>query len=66
MEEKRLNDIISDLEIANHYLYELCKEHCFKGEDLKKFEDAYALVKGAINHLGAEEARMEVYRYSDE
>lgn len=66
MEEKKLRDIISDLEIANKNLHELSQNLDLDEKNKSILSDAYALIKVSILGLTEEEVAMEIYNLSDD
>ncbi len=65
MEEKKLRELISNLEIANKNLHEISQNVELDEENKNILKDAYALIKISILGLSEEEVAMEIYNLSD-
>ncbi|MDA3901389.1 MAG: hypothetical protein PF637_12835 [Spirochaetes bacterium] len=65
MEENKLRDLISDLEIVNRNLQIVSKIERLEIDEAGLVREATDLTKRAIQTLAEEEVRMEIYKLSD-
>ena len=65
MEENKLRNIISDLEIVNRNLQLVAQNTCLDDSESGLVREASGLTKRAIQHLNEEEVRMEINKLSD-
>jgi len=65
MDDEKLSNIISNLEIVNHKLSSLEKEIKPEGKAKQNISDSYLLVKQVINELRNLEVSREIERLSD-